>query len=252
MISSKTKTLAIISLIILWVLYALTQFGYMGPNTIGRTTDGLAPLVVPAGYAFSIWGLIYMGLTIFPLYQWFNRSGGDPLWSKVRLWYSFNVIMNGVWLVFASYEYLICTVVVIILMLISLFEINRLIHTIEDRGDKLNFWTEKFVFNIYFAWITLATVLNFAAAFKLYEWDGFGVSEVTWALIMLPVAALIAGITSWKYKSIAYAGVVIWAFIALVVKHQGVYMELVYLSIAVVVLFALIIVAIGRNRMARV
>ena len=114
-------------------------------------------------------------------------------------------------------------------------------------GQKINFWLERAVFSIYFAWITLATVLNVSAALKFYDWNAFGITDEFWTIIMIPVAAMIAGIVSLKYRNRAYASVVIWAFVALIVKHSGVYPNITYIAGGVVIAFAVIIVWISRK-----
>jgi hypothetical protein len=112
----------------------------------------------------------------------------------------------------------------------------------------MSYLLEQFVFSVYFAWITLATVLNIAAALSYYEWNGFGLSELTWSYIMLPIAAIIAGISARKYKDNAYAGVVIWAFAALVVRHYHSEPTLAILSASVIAAFLLLILINAREK----
>lgn len=222
--------------------YALTNLGFMGPNPVGTTSTDTAPLIVPAGYAFAIWGPIYLGLIAFPIYQLVTNRENHPNWTPLRGWYAANVVANGLWLIAASFDWQWVTVGIIVFMLISLFRINQLLHGIEADGAARNYWLERLVFSLYFAWITLATVLNVASALHFYDWNGFGISEVNWTVMMIFVAALIAGFTSWRFRDAPYAGVVVWAFVALTLKHwngaegpgtQG----LAYLSLAVVVFF---------------
>lgn len=231
------------------ILYFLTAFGMMGDNPVGQTATYEDPLLVPAPYAFAIWSVIYTGLIAFPIYQLVKKKSDHELWKSVRVWFALNVVANGLWLVFASYNWLWMCLAVIVFMLISLYKINELLIQIKAEGASVNFWGERLVFSLYFAWITLATALNVSAALSFYEWDGFGISDVNWTIIIIPIVALIAGTVVWKYKDIGYAAVVIWAFVALIVKHWEVYPILAYMSIGVVVLFALLMV---MSRNARV
>jgi benzodiazapine receptor len=94
-------------------------------------------------------------------------------------------------------------------------------------------------------------VLNFASALSFYEWEGLGIPEVTWTVTMIAVAALIAGYTSRRYRDVAYAGVVVWAFIALTIKHWGAGTQVLsYVGGAVVLLFLALMVWNGRERLA--
>lgn len=221
--------------------YLVTTLGLAGHNAVGNTATYNQPLIIPEGYAFSIWGLIYLGLIIFPFYQWSQRKTGDRRWLKVRSLYTVNVILNGLWLVFASYDWLICTVLTIVPMLYTLYRINVLLGEMKNDGIFVNGLFEKFVFSVYFGWITLATVLNVAAALNYYDWQGMGLSQITWAYIMIPVAAVIAAITARKFRDNAYAGVVIWAFAALVVRHYSAEPSLAIMSAAVIATFLLLI-----------
>lgn len=226
---------------IMFLLYGLTQAKYFGDNPVGQGGNFDAPLIVPEPYAFAIWGLIYTGILVFPIYQWFKRQDGHPLWKQMHIWFSVNVVANGLWLAAASLDWLVVSVLIIFFMLITLYQINQLLNKINQSQGALNYWPEKFVFSVYFGWITLASALNITAALVYYKWDGFGVGDIPWSIIILVVAALIAGVVSWKYKDAAYAGVVIWAFVALVVKHLSANPILAYLSIAVVVFYILLV-----------
>lgn len=244
-----TLLFSILSVIIMFLLYGLTEAGFFGDNPVGQGSNFNTPKIVPQPYAFSIWGLIYTGLIIFPIYQWFKRQSGHHLWKRVHIWFSINAVANGLWLATASLDWLIITVLIMIFMLISLYEINRLLVEISKTDGALSYWPEKFVFSVYFAWITLASALNITAALVFYKWDGFGLGDIPWSVAILSVAALIAGATFWKYKDVAYAGVVIWAFIALVVKHLGDNPVLAYLSIGVIIIYILLII--GSKKLSR-
>ena len=213
---------SVVAMIVMVILYGLTVGGLLGPNPVGTTGTDTNPLIVPAGYAFSIWGLIYIGLIVFPIYHWFKTpKANHDSWSNVHTWYALNVVCNGLWLVGASYDWLWITVAIIIVMLVSLVMINKNLLEIQSNQGLQNYWFEKFPFSIYFAWITLATALNFSSALAFYGWDGMGISEVNWTLAIMTVAAAIAGHIAYHKKDIAYAGVVIWAFLAIALKHSG-------------------------------
>ncbi len=242
----RSVIVAIISLTILLTLFGLTASGIIGFNPVGEDGGYGAPLVVPSGYAFVIWAPIYLFLIIFPIYQYFKKEKESNYWNKLRNWYSINVIVNGLWLVGATYEWLWMTVFLIVILLISLFKINQLLLKIWAEGDSINFFAERVGFRIYFGWITLATALNTSAALKFYNWDGFGISETNWSLIILTVAASTAGITFWKFRSNTYALVVIWAFAGLIHKHNASNSLITYLAAVVIVVFVMLILLRGN------
>ena len=241
------------ALAVMVVFYVITTFGLVGHTVVGEGNTFNKPLIIPEGYAFAIWGIIYLGLIIFPFYQWFNphEDDDDPRWIKIRIYYSINVILNGLWLFLASYEWLILSVVVIFAMFYTLYRINDWLFQLKNEGFEISFPFEKLVFSIYFGWITLASALNIAAALDFYEWNGFGLSDLTWALVILPVAAVLSAVPVRKYRDNAFAGVVIWAYTAILVRHYGSEPVLVTVCAIVCALFLLLILLNFRDRTYR-
>ena len=78
----------------------------------------------------------------------------------------------------------------------------------------------KTAFSIYLGWISVATIANFAALLVDLNWNGFGIPGATWTVIMLAVATLLSVAMIWFRKDWAYTLVMIWAFIAILVKRQ--------------------------------
>lgn len=216
-----SQYLALGATIVMFVLQALAAQQVFGPNPVGQTATDTNPLIVPAGYAFSIWGPIYLGLLVFPVYQIIKNRDDHDAWIGLRKIFAANVVLNGLWLVFASYDWLWLSVGVIVLMLATLFRINQLLIRIAADGGQVSFWAERLVFSLYFAWITLATVLNVASALDFYGWGGFGIPEVNWTLIIGGVAIAITSYTALKFRDFIYPLVVVWAFVALGVRHWG-------------------------------
>lgn len=232
------------------VLYFLTSLGYMGHNPVGQGSNYEAPLIVPEGYAFAIWSIIYLGIIAFPIYQLLKRKVGAKEWTKLHILFSINAISNGLWLVAASYDWQWITVMIILIMLFTLYQMNSLLDQRLRAGDEINYWLERFPLSIYFAWITLATALNFSSALDFYSWSGFGIDPVTWTLIIMTVAGAIAFLVYRKFREASYAGVVVWAFVALFVRHQGEVMSIAGLSIIIATIFALLTIGGIRRQLS--
>lgn len=231
--------ISILAMIIMLVLYTLTAMGYMGPNPVGQGDTYVDPLIVPAGYAFSIWSIIYIALIVWPIYRYIKVPEYHIMWLSVHRWYAANVVANGMWLVAASFDWQIISVGIILFMLFTLVKIYYALNILEQLG-RTRYWVDRFGFSVYFAWITLATALNFSSALSFYEWNGWGISELSWALIILPVAIFITMKVSWKFKDLAYAAVPIWALIALVVKQWEAYPTLGYFAAGLLISLVLL------------
>jgi len=239
---NKSILLSIVSVVIMFVMYFGTQNGWFGENPVGRTGNYNQPLIVPQPYAFAIWGIIYLGITVLPIYHWIKRKEGNELWLPFRTLFSVNVICNGFWLIAASYDWLWISVGIIFIMLVTLYKMRSILEKLKAEQVSINYWLEEFVIHVYMAWITLASVLNISAALTMYQWDGFGQSDLFWSLIILSITAFIGWLVFNKYGDRAFAGVVIWAFVAIIVKHLEPFPPIAYLSIGVVVLFGILMI----------
>jgi benzodiazapine receptor len=237
----NTHLISFVGLILLLTLYIMTLNGFFGPHPIGTTSTSTRPLIVPKGFAFSIWGLIYTGLIAFPIYQ-FIKKKEHPKWCSLRVWYSLNVVLNGLWLVCASYDWLWITVIIILMMLFSLIKIDHQIRNMKNEGVEINYWIESFVFSIYFGWVTLATVLNIAAALKFYDWDAWGIPELYWSLIILSITVVIIIKLFRSYHDQAFMTVGIWAFFALALRHWERLPMLAYFSLGIIMIFIILLI----------
>ncbi len=224
-------------LVIMLALLATSSIGLWGPNPVGQSSNYVDPLIVPAGYAFSIWSMLYVWLIYFPFRQWhrLRKKTLYPAAKPMAVLYSVNVIGNGLWLVFASYDWLFLALITIVGMLYTLYRINDLL---ED-STTIHYIFDRIGFTLYFAWITLATVLNASAALSLYRWSGFGISQVTWSLLILIVVCVLGLLVFRRYRDAAYSAVVVWALSALAVRQWVDVPMIAYLSTGIAILFGI-------------
>ena len=66
----------------------------------------------------------------------------------------------------------------------------------------------------------MATIANVTTVLDYLGWSGWGISDEMWAVIMLAIATVVGGLVSFTRGDIAYAGVLVWAFIGIAVKHS--------------------------------
>ncbi len=168
----------------------------------------------PAGFAFSIWGIIYLGLNAFTVYQALPSQIDNPRLVKIRKLVVLNGLCNSVWLPLFHYEYMPLSVVVMLVLLYTLIQINIILYQ-----DKATSNTEKWLvgvpFGIYWGWICVATVANVSILLTTTTWFGFGVSAPMWSVIMIVVATVIGLWAYFKMSNLAYILVFVWAFLAI-------------------------------------
>lgn len=192
----------------------------------GTISDNYANLFAPAGLTFSIWGLIYLLLAIYTIYQfiaWNKKTSPsrDKLFKKISLYFSISSLINSAWLFTWHYDYIGLSVLLMLALLLVLIKLKAIINK-----EKLNIKERLIIsvpFSIYLGWITVATIANITTFLVSIDWNGFGISETIWTIVVLLIGLAIASIKSWQDKDIAYGLVIVWAYIGILIKHQSFY-----------------------------
>ena len=210
----------IVAFVATLVFNGLASSGQLNGIVTAAVSDRLPILFVPAGYVFSIWGVIYTLLLGFVIFQALPRPRENPLLRSIGYWFIISCVFNAIWLVFFHYFQFAWSMVAMVGVLVSLIMvyINVKGHA-RTRAESI--WVVG-AFSVYLGWITVATVAN--ASYVLYDlgWDGFGLSEANWASIMLVVAALVAGFIAYTRRDWAYSAVLVWALIGIILKQAPV------------------------------
>jgi hypothetical protein len=205
-------------------------------STIGEISELFSTYVTPADYAFSIWGLIYLGLILFLGFQWYQylKKKPDQL-EEIGAWFLIANLANAGW-VFCWTNLLIgASVLLIFLLLLSLINlVRRLNLEVWDAPVRIIvavWWPIVF----YLGWIILASVVNVAAYLVSVGWEGGPMSEETWAILLLITAMLIylAMIFFRNLRESALVGA--WGISAIAVKYWGVEPYLAWTAIAICV-----------------
>jgi benzodiazapine receptor len=185
----------------------------------GAISDRFQVYFVPAGYVFSIWGLIYIGLIAFGIFQLLPSQRENPRLRKVGFLFFFSCIANAAWLFLWHYLLFTWTVVVMLILLGLLIAIylrlgiGRVIVSISER------LTTQLTFSVYLGWISVATIANITQILWYSGWDGAPLTPVWWAVIMLAAGVVIAFLITISRADWAYLLVLIWAYIGIAVKQ---------------------------------
>jgi hypothetical protein len=187
----------------------------IGGQVTADVSDANFTLITPAGYVFSIWGVIYVLLGIFVIFQALPSQKGKDFQNKIGWLFVLSSIVNIVWLFLWQYEYLIFSVVLMFILLATLIAIYLRL----DIGKSTVELREKIAvhlpFSTYLGWITIASIANVATTLVSINWNGFGLDLEIWALLIIIIALLLSLIVIFIRKDIAYSLVIIWAFIGI-------------------------------------
>lgn len=190
-----------------------------GLNT-GEISDRFEIYFVPAGYVFSIWGVIYLGLIAFAIYQALPAQRNNPHVARIGYAYAISGIANIIWIFFWHYEVFALTLIPMLVLLGSLIFIFLRLWQGRSEQRSADRWAIFLPFNIYLGWISVATVANATQLLYYLKWGGWGIAPEIWALIMLIIAAAIAIAMVLRHRNIAYAMVFVWAYIGIAVQHS--------------------------------
>jgi hypothetical protein len=192
-----------------------------GQNT-GEISDRFDIYFVPAGYVFSIWGLIYIGIIAYLVYQTLPAQRNDARMEAIAGPFVFSSLANIIWIFLWHYNAFPATLIAMLALLASLIVIYLRLGTGRTRVNAAETWAVRVPFSVYLGWITVATIANVTQVLYFVGWNGFGLSPETWLVIMLAVAVVVAGLMAWTRRDVAYLLVLVWAFIGIALKHAAV------------------------------
>lgn len=254
MSSNKKKAYAIINstlilLVIFWNYWA--NKSTINGNTVGELSDKYNSLFTPAGYAFSIWGAIFLGLIVhgvYQLYSVFNPSQSDDFVEKIGPWLSIANIANGAWIWFWLHEQTGTSVLVMSVLMISLIIIIHKLNMENWDAPKAVIAFIWWPISLYAGWIAVATIANISVHLARLEWSPL-FSTTSWTMIMIIVATLLNVILVQRRNMREFASVGVWALIAIAVRHWNTIPAIQWSAVVcAVILFVIISIHGYKNR----
>ena len=216
-------TLPILNTVILAVTlvsnYLSNALPYNGITT-GEIANKWEVLFKPAGYVFSIWGIIYLGLLAFIVYQFITEKKENDFVERIGIWFIINGIANSLWLVVWHYEIYWLSMLIMLAILYSLIEIYTRLNAGMAASNAERFLVRT-PFSIYLAWICVATIANLTILLESVGWDGFGISDLIWLVVVLLAGLYIC----WQFAmrgDIAFTLVFVWAFAGVAVQNAAI------------------------------
>ena len=235
------RIIMVLSLVVVLVINILANTLPINGLTTGEISDRFPILFVPAGYVFSIWGLIYLALIGFAIYSITPKGLKNTKVDDIAGWFVAANLFNAAWILLWHYLQFTLTIIPILGLLISLIMIYlKLSIGISKRG-----WLEYILvsapFSIYLGWATVAVVANITQVLYNFGYRGAPLTEPLWATILLVVASLIGLILGFTRRDVFYNLVLIWAFIGIWVKQGNVPLVATTALIAAIILALLVL-----------
>jgi hypothetical protein len=218
------RWLNVIAFLLVVLVNYLSNALPLNGQTTGEIYNRLNVLFTPAGYVFSIWSLIYLLLGIWIIRQFPKGRRGLSIYQNTSTLFVLSCILNSAWVVLWHYEFFVTTVAVMLSLLLTLIALYKKVQ-ISDPG-----LFDRLPFSIYLGWISVATIVNISYVMVYLKWDGFGLSNVTWTILMLIIATLFSIWFNMANRDRVYPLVFIWAFIGIGVKNMDAHSSVSYVA----------------------
>jgi hypothetical protein len=213
-------TLAIASTLFVNTLSNLKPPGGQNVGEIANTIlSGV--LITPANYAFAIWGVIYAGLIAYAVYQLGPQQRRDVVVQRVNWLLIIACLAQVVWIYLFTLQFFALSIVAMVVIWLCLAGIYLTLGIGRQVVGRSRRWYAHYPFSIYFAWISVATIVNVASALYDAGWQG-GLTGATWTAIMIGVSGLIAALVILRRGDLPFLLVFLWAYGAIAVRQAQV------------------------------
>ena len=200
-----------------------TISNFFPPDGVDMATlsDRLFPSVqiLPANYAFAIWAPIYLGLIAFGIYQAQPTQRHNPSLQRGGYLLVFACISQCAWIYLFLTRLFPLSVVAMLGILLPLIVLYQRLEIGQHHVSPTEQWFIQIPISIYLGWITVAIVVNAALALYSINWGGWGITPAIWAVIAIVVSAAITTLVTIEHHDPAYLFVIVWALIAIGIRH---------------------------------
>lgn len=235
--AQMTRRLIVLSAAIFAVVIGQTQvlLGW-GQSPAEFSADGDSTLRV-AGYAFAIWGVIYLWLLVYAVRQILPQTGESLLIHRLG-WPSVAGLLGiGWWVVAAAFDQEAATVVLIFgslaVLLVPLLANAGAIRALPrfDRDRLMTVWP----LTLLAGWLTVAAPLNLITVATGEEALPAMLSPTAWAILAIVVVAAVALGATLRLRTLSYGLPIAWGLLGAFVAEQQRNPMLAYVALAAAV-----------------
>lgn len=209
----------ILAFIVTVLVNALANTLALNGKTTAEISDLYPTLITPAGYVFSIWGLIYTLLLVFVVFQALPQQREKSFLHQISFLFVLSSVLNISWLFLWHYEQINLSVILMFSLLVTLIAIYLRLQIGRSNSPLKEKLSVHLPFSVYLGWITVASIANVAVALTAINWDGWGLGDVTWAVLVIVVALIITLAVIITRRDVAYSLVLVWALVGIIVKQ---------------------------------
>ena len=216
--------------------------------TTAQISDRFNVHVIPAGYVFAIWGVIYVLLGVFTTWQALPRNRESGVLRSLGYLPALSGVFNTAWIILWQYEVFALTVPLMLGLLVTLIAIHLRLWAYRDTLRGTTYWTIRAPWSVYLGWITVATIANIAQTLSWAGFTGFGLDPAILAAVVLLTGTAIAVTFVRRFRDVAYGLVIVWAYVGVAIKEQGTPAVVVAAGLGAVLVGILTVVAFAKGR----
>jgi len=209
---------------------------------------GFPVYFTPAGYVFSIERLIWLGWLVYGVYQALPAQRRNPRLRSIGAPVLVALAANAIWVLLWHYQLFVLAMLSMLMLLAALIGVYQRLRIGRARPPAMERWTVNLPFSIALGWITVVTMAQATVLLSHWGWNGFGVSQEKWLVIMLAAALIIATLMALTRADMAFLLVLAWAFAGIGVKHPAVSPVAPAAWLATGYALALVVVCVQRGR----
>lgn len=213
------QVLVIVSTLVTLVVNGLANALPLNGHTTAAISNSFPVYFVPAGYVFAIWGVIYLALIGYTIYQALPAQRANPALRGIGWLYILSCAANSIWIFFWHYELFPLTLLAMLTVLGSLLVIYLRLAQRPAQISTAARWLVHVPFSIYLGWITVATIANVTDLLYYLGWRDTGTGGQLWAVLLLAVGTLIGAFIAYTRRDVPYPLVLVWAFIGIMVSQ---------------------------------
>jgi tryptophan-rich sensory protein len=212
------QILVVVAVVLTLVVNGLAGTTVLNGQTTGEVSDKYPGYFTPPGYVFAIWGVIYLGLILYAIYQALPAQRENGRLRAIGYLFVLSCLVNVAWLLFWQYEIMPVTMVLMLALLGLLIAIYLRLGTGRSPAGLAEKLLVRLPFSIYLGWISVATIANVTVLLVSLGVKNTGTAAEVWTLVVLAAGLLLGAATSLLRADVAYSLVLIWAFVGIALK----------------------------------
>ncbi len=178
--------------------------------------------IIPANYAFAIWGVIYIGLIAFGIYQLQPTQRENPRLRRSAYLLTIACIAQCAWIYLFLDRQFPLSNLAMLGILVPLMVMYQRLGVGQERVSRQESWFIHLPISIYLGWISVATIVNVAIGLYSLKWSGWGISPSIWTVVMMTISSVIAAVISIQRRDTAYVLVIVWALVAISIRQSDI------------------------------